>query len=122
MRRLVCGLVLSFTLAAGVPAPAADDAQEPVALPGGVTDAAGKVGYCIAKVNLENGKMETLPGADRKEMKGPPFVEVAKLPKEVQEVAKRENWQVGVVIGPRAYGKVQKAQGKPGGFGGVQNF
>jgi hypothetical protein len=74
----------------------------------------------IAKVTLESGKVEMLPADDKKETKSP-YVEVAKLPKEVQEVARREQWQIGTVIGPRAYGKVQKAAlGKPGAFGGMQ--
>jgi outer membrane protein assembly factor BamB len=249
MRRHICGVSLLLLLAASMPAPAADDAQSPAIIPGGVTDAAGKIGYLslpkggivavdlekgdvlweskeanrplivagnrlaalatdkdksnvlrvvaidtdpkgkksvtspiklpdwavvgtgrdhqqagksfmaraqlvkgslvlkwwagsryyggaapspevlknatkdatgIATVNLETGKVEMKQDDKLERPSGSGLEPVAKLPKEVQEVARRENWQFGVVVGPRAYGQVQKAGGKVA-FGAVQN-
>jgi hypothetical protein len=71
----------------------------------------------IAKVNLESGKVELLKDDGKPMPDG--FVPVDKLPKEAQEVAQREGWPLGCVIGQRAYGLAQK-EGKPARFGSVQ--
>lgn len=80
-------------------------------------DAAGE-----ARVSLETGKFETKLDA-KMAAPGTGLFEVAKLPRELQEVAQKEMWQAGVVIGPRAYGQIvrNKAKGNLGGgiFGGL---
>lgn len=81
-------------------------------------DAAGET-----RVDVETGKIETKLN-DKMATPGTGLTDVAKLPKEVQEVAQKEMWQAGIVVGPRAYGLVVKNKGKanPGGgiFGGLQ--
>src|SRR5262249_7337333 len=88
-----------------------------------VLKAANKSAAGIVQVNLDTGKIEMKQDDKLERPTSSGLQPLDKLPKDVQEVAKREKWQLGVVIGPRAYGKVEKAaQVKPGVFGGVQNF
>lgn len=75
-----------------------------------------------ARINPETGKLELNVEDKMAPPSGAGYTEVAKLPKEVQEVAKREMWQLGTVVGSRAYGQVQKSKGNPGAFGGVQIY
>ena len=80
--------------------------------------AAAKEASGIARIHVESGKVEALPGAERREMTSG-FSEAAKLPQAVQAVAQREMWQGGAVVGPRAFGQIQKSKRTPGAFGDV---
>lgn len=75
-----------------------------------------------ATVNVETGKTNQKMDAKTQAVAAVGFGDVEKLPKEVQEVAKREGWQAGKIVGPRAFGVVQKSQGRAGGFGMLQVF
>ena len=85
--------------------------------------AASKDASGVALIDLESGKIEAKtsdkPG-------GLPMtaglVEIGKLPKDAQEIAKREGWQACATLEGRAFGKIQRtADGKKGFvFGGVQ--
>jgi hypothetical protein len=70
----------------------------------------------IVKVNLASGKVEMLKDDGKPMLED--FIPVDKLPKEAQEVAQRDGWPCGCVIGQRAYGLAQK-EGKPVQFGSV---
>ncbi|MBY0526868.1 MAG: hypothetical protein K2R98_25975 [Gemmataceae bacterium] len=70
------------------------------------------------RVDLKSGKIKELPGEPKPSMIV--LTKIDMLPKEAQETAKREGWQSAWVKGPRAYGRVEKMEGKPMGFGGTQ--
>lgn len=67
----------------------------------------------IARVHLDSGKVEQLPDDVSFPVDGPTAVDA--LPKEVQELARRERWQLGVVVGGRGYGQVQESRPDPSG-------
>jgi hypothetical protein len=81
-----------------------------------ILEARNKSAAGIAKVNLTSGKVEMLKD-DGKPLSDH-FVPIDQLPKEAHEVAQREGWPFGCVIGQRAYGLAQK-EGKPVQFGSV---
>jgi hypothetical protein len=90
-------------------------APPPQLLKAATKDASG-----AATINLESGKVEAKLHDKIVLPSGPALTDVAKLPKEVQDVAKREMWQIGIVVGPRAYGLMVKNK-RPAAFGGAQS-
>jgi len=87
-------------------------APSPEILKEATKDASG-----IARVSLDTGKVETRAD-EKKEFPVVGWVaDLEKLPKEVRDIARRDGWQRASIVGPRAYGDIQKSKGKPMPFG-----
>jgi hypothetical protein len=74
----------------------------------------------VARIHLNTGKVEMKRDDKMEAPTGTGLAEIQKLPKNIQEVAQRERWQAGVVVGQRAYGAVRRPASRL--FGRVKEF